>query len=299
VDKFGTYLRDQTTGLDYADQRYFAGTGAGRFLSADPYAASGGTTEPSSWNRYPYVSGDPVNYNDPHGLLKCTLDGMPFACADIPDSWCRIDALLPGTIEGCGSEGGGGGPLPLPAPPDPEPPTIGCSISVVGSGTPRNGQKLVGLTSYSPLQNKLGNYDTLTRPGIADDLKGWFFAVQIQVTLDGDLNSGNWEIAQSTSTSGTATAKGPKGDIVPVDPSVPRHLDTPDPRAVARRAGAIDWLDAPGEGVNFDNGYRLNSANLTMSFTSSVTHIPSGASCSVSWSLTFTLSNGIGTFKLN
>lgn len=26
VDKFGTYLRDQTTGLDYADQRYFAGT---------------------------------------------------------------------------------------------------------------------------------------------------------------------------------------------------------------------------------------------------------------------------------
>ena len=26
VDKFGTYLRDQTTGLDYADQRFYSGT---------------------------------------------------------------------------------------------------------------------------------------------------------------------------------------------------------------------------------------------------------------------------------
>lgn len=40
VDKFGTYHRDQTTALDYADQRYFAGTMGGRFLTADPYEAS-------------------------------------------------------------------------------------------------------------------------------------------------------------------------------------------------------------------------------------------------------------------
>jgi len=39
VDKFGTYHRDATTGLDYADQRYFAGL-SGRFLTADP-AGSG------------------------------------------------------------------------------------------------------------------------------------------------------------------------------------------------------------------------------------------------------------------
>jgi RHS repeat-associated protein len=68
VDKFGTYLRDQTTGLDYADQRYFAGTGAGRFLSSDPYEASGGAGEPGSWNRFAYVGGDPVNKNDTRGL---------------------------------------------------------------------------------------------------------------------------------------------------------------------------------------------------------------------------------------
>jgi RHS repeat-associated protein len=70
VDKFGTYMRDGTTGLDYADQRYYAGSMSGRFLTADPYEASGGAGEPGSWNRYPYVGGDPVNANDPRGL-KC------------------------------------------------------------------------------------------------------------------------------------------------------------------------------------------------------------------------------------
>jgi RHS repeat-associated protein len=73
VDKFGTYLRDQTTGLDYADQRYFASL-SGRFLSSDPYEASGGAGDPSSWNRYPYVGGDPVNWMDSTGLVKsCPL----------------------------------------------------------------------------------------------------------------------------------------------------------------------------------------------------------------------------------
>ena len=68
VEKFGTYHRDATTGLDYADQRYFAGL-SGRFLSGDPYEASGGAAEPGSWNRYPYVGGDPVNFGDPDGLM--------------------------------------------------------------------------------------------------------------------------------------------------------------------------------------------------------------------------------------
>ena len=33
--KFGTYTRDQATGLDYADQRHY-GSGVGRFLTSDP-----------------------------------------------------------------------------------------------------------------------------------------------------------------------------------------------------------------------------------------------------------------------
>jgi len=66
-DKFATYYRDSSTGLDYADQRYYGST-VGRFLTADPYQASGGPRDPGSWNRYAYVLSDPVNLTDPSGL---------------------------------------------------------------------------------------------------------------------------------------------------------------------------------------------------------------------------------------
>ena len=64
--KFATYTRDSATGLDYADQRYYAG-GSGRFLNADPDEASGGASDPKSWNRYAYTRGDPINRFDPTG----------------------------------------------------------------------------------------------------------------------------------------------------------------------------------------------------------------------------------------
>src|SRR5438034_7720273 len=41
TDKFGTYFRDSTTALDYARNRYYSNRLA-RFLTADPYRASGG-----------------------------------------------------------------------------------------------------------------------------------------------------------------------------------------------------------------------------------------------------------------
>jgi RHS repeat-associated protein len=65
-NKFGTYHRDQT-GLDYADQRYY-NSAIGRFLTSDPYEASGRQTGPRSWNRGVYVVGDPVNHTDRRGL---------------------------------------------------------------------------------------------------------------------------------------------------------------------------------------------------------------------------------------
>jgi RHS repeat-associated protein len=40
--KFGTYTRDSYTGLDYADQRFYAST-SGRFDTPDPYKAAGAT----------------------------------------------------------------------------------------------------------------------------------------------------------------------------------------------------------------------------------------------------------------
>jgi RHS repeat-associated protein len=66
TEKFATYFRDSDTGLDYAVNRYES-PGQGRFLTPDPYMASGGPSDPGSWNRYAYVGGDPINSHDPSG----------------------------------------------------------------------------------------------------------------------------------------------------------------------------------------------------------------------------------------
>ena len=85
-EKFGTYWRD-ATGLDYAVNRYYSPQ-MGRFLSADPYVASGGAADPGSWNRYAYVGGDPVNRNDPKGLYWCTeLDRYVGSESDCHEMW--------------------------------------------------------------------------------------------------------------------------------------------------------------------------------------------------------------------
>jgi RHS repeat-associated protein len=68
TQKFATYTRDSATGLDYAQNRYYASQ-IGRFTTADPYQASGGPEDPQGWNRYAYVGNDPVNFHDPTGLL--------------------------------------------------------------------------------------------------------------------------------------------------------------------------------------------------------------------------------------
>jgi RHS repeat-associated protein len=71
--KFATYTRDSYTGLDYADQRFYAST-YGRFMTPDPSAKSAKDGTPGSWNRYSYVQGDPVNRKDPRGLDICEDD---------------------------------------------------------------------------------------------------------------------------------------------------------------------------------------------------------------------------------
>jgi RHS repeat-associated protein len=71
-EKFATYTRDSYTGLDYADQRFYAST-YGRFNTPDPYAGSVKPNSPGSWNRYSYTLGDPVNGNDPTGQDGFTL----------------------------------------------------------------------------------------------------------------------------------------------------------------------------------------------------------------------------------
>ena len=47
---------------------------SGSFISPDPYKASGGPGDPGSWNRYAYVSGDPINLFDPAGTCGNSPD---------------------------------------------------------------------------------------------------------------------------------------------------------------------------------------------------------------------------------
>jgi RHS repeat-associated protein len=53
---FATYWQDSASGLDYANNRYYANAN-GRFTTPDPYTNSGRLTDAQSWNRYAYVGG--------------------------------------------------------------------------------------------------------------------------------------------------------------------------------------------------------------------------------------------------
>ncbi|MBY0503918.1 MAG: hypothetical protein K2X03_08405 [Bryobacteraceae bacterium] len=96
ADSFATYYRD-STGLDYADQRYYI-PGAGRFASSDPYQASASASDPGSWNRYTSAGGEPIGRLDSAGL-----------------SWLPAGGLVTSGCIGCASafgtltSGGGGG----------------------------------------------------------------------------------------------------------------------------------------------------------------------------------------------
>jgi RHS repeat-associated protein len=70
-DYFATYRRD-TTGLDYAWNRYYSPT-MGRFTTADPYGGSASLSDPQTWNRYAYVSNDPISRLDRNGLWMTSI----------------------------------------------------------------------------------------------------------------------------------------------------------------------------------------------------------------------------------
>ena len=147
--KFATYNRDSFTGFDYADQRYYAST-YGRFNTADPYGASGGPSDPGSWNRYSYVEGDPINHLDRHGLCtedvagdfwdgvyeQVTLDAwywMPGSCLGDPTFlavYSTVGAVLNGVFMAS----------PPTPPPTPPPPPV-CSISLYVRSAGRNDRK--------------------------------------------------------------------------------------------------------------------------------------------------------------
>jgi RHS repeat-associated protein len=114
--KFATYTRDAATGLDYADQRYYA-SNFGRFMSPDRSTRGTDGSNPGTLNSYTYVLNDPVNRKDPSGLDYCLIDGNPTPgmnlseCEEAGGQWALGDP------PGC--DGTGSGFLPNGADPDP------------------------------------------------------------------------------------------------------------------------------------------------------------------------------------
>jgi len=124
--KFASTYRDSATGLDYAINRYYA-SGMGRFLTTDPYKASGGPANPQGLNRYTYAQNDPVNFRDPTGLLRCggeepcePQEADPDALGGLTNCiWVPISqGLLSSGVWLCSGDSGNqlGTPRPAPKP---------------------------------------------------------------------------------------------------------------------------------------------------------------------------------------
>ena len=118
--KFATYTRDAATGLDYADQRYYANN-FGRFMSPDPYRATATSpsspSSPESWNRYAYVELDPINAIDPLGQDMWFISNPPAPVHSTVDDGgggavgtptCS-HTLSKGTLDPCANVTPGGG----------------------------------------------------------------------------------------------------------------------------------------------------------------------------------------------
>ena len=122
--KFATYNRDAFTGLDYAEQRYYASS-YGRFNTPDPYRGSGVPNDPGSWNRYSYVAGDPVNRLDPRGWDWCPPEYETCLCQEDPTAVSGFRSINPMPSDSCGEPDP---PVSGPGPTEPPPPQ--CSIGL-------------------------------------------------------------------------------------------------------------------------------------------------------------------------
>ena len=92
---FATYWQDSTTALDYANNRYYSNIG-GRVMTPDPSASSEDPRSPQSWNRFPYVQGDPVNRNDPSGLVSICPGGVDVVAQGAPAH--ALYGIVDGTV---------------------------------------------------------------------------------------------------------------------------------------------------------------------------------------------------------
>ena len=80
---FTSYERDSETGTDYAINRQYP-YAIGRFGRPDPYRASLVLNRPQSFNRYTYITNDPLNAIDPLGLMEY----CPPGCMNLETGEC-------------------------------------------------------------------------------------------------------------------------------------------------------------------------------------------------------------------
>jgi RHS repeat-associated protein len=115
--KFTGQIRDNETGMDYFNARYFTGA-LGRFNSSDPLNLGADATDPQTWNGYAYVRNNPLALVDPMGL--CTFDAEGNAVED---------------ENGACYEGGFGGSVTVTASPPPDVMPIFVSLPSLLSDT--------------------------------------------------------------------------------------------------------------------------------------------------------------------
>ena len=95
AQKFTGKERDNESGLDYFQARYFSGAG-GRFTSADAPFADQGAADPQSWNLYSYTRNNPLVRVDPDGRFVFTLAAIAaalYVAADIVSTGVDVYTL--------------------------------------------------------------------------------------------------------------------------------------------------------------------------------------------------------------
>ena len=96
---FTGYEKDQETNLSYAKARYYNNQ-VGRFTAVDPMLTSGRSSNPQTFNRYVYVSNNPITSVDPSGKC-CTKQDVKQIVIDViggnafHNDKFNVDAKLP------------------------------------------------------------------------------------------------------------------------------------------------------------------------------------------------------------
>jgi RHS repeat-associated protein len=91
--RYTGYERDDESGLDYAQARYY-NNAHGRFTSVDPLTASAAIKNPQTFNRYSYALNSPYKFTDPLGLVGETSGSIDPESNPTPQQQEEIRAPL-------------------------------------------------------------------------------------------------------------------------------------------------------------------------------------------------------------